>query len=201
MDRTNELPLLKVTDQHSLKTPRILGIDPGTNILGYGILEFRDQKSIVLDVNTLQLKKFDTHQAKLREIFLRVQELIETFQPQSLSIESPFFGKNAQSMHKLGRAQGVAIAAAMVMGLEIYEFSPKKIKKAITGNGNATKEQVAQMLNRLLDFKIDEKYYDATDALAAALCLMNELNSPSKGIKSTGKSWKSFIANNPSRVI
>lgn len=129
-DRTNELPLLKVTDQHSLKTPRILGIDPGTNILGYGILEFRDQKSIVLDVNTLQLKKFDTHQAKLREIFLRVQELIETFQPQSLSIESPFL-QNAQSMHKLGRAQGVAIAAAMVMGLEIYEFSPKKIKKRL----------------------------------------------------------------------
>ncbi|HRG68902.1 MAG TPA: crossover junction endodeoxyribonuclease RuvC [Saprospiraceae bacterium] len=184
-----------------MKTIRIIGIDPGTSILGYGILEMRDQKSIVLEINTLQLAKIETHQAKLREIFLRVQELIETFQPQSLSIESPFFGKNAQSMHKLGRAQGVAIAAAMVMGVEIYEFSPKKIKKAITGNGNATKEQVALMLNRLLDFKIDEKYYDATDALAAALCLMYELNSPAKGMKPAAKSWKSFIANNPNRVL
>src|SRR6185295_11469859 len=113
-----------------IKTRRILGIDPGTNILGFGIIELKDNTPIVL-----HLESFSDHQSKLREIFLRVQEIIETYQPDSLSIESPFFGKNAQSMHKLGRAQGVAIAAAMVMGVEIYEFSPKKIKKSITGNG------------------------------------------------------------------
>ncbi len=182
-----------------IKPRRILGIDPGTNILGYGIIEVKDNSPILLDLNVLHLKSYSDHQSKLREIFLRVQELIETFQPESLSIESPFFGKNAQSMHKLGRAQGVAIAAAMVMGLEIFEFSPKKIKKSITGNGNSTKEQIASMLKTILNFNIDTKYFDATDAVAAALCLHYQTGRTS-GIKN-GNSWKKFITQNPQRVI
>jgi len=178
---------------------RILGIDPGTNILGFGIIELKDNKPVVLDLNVLHLKNFDDHQSKLREIFLRVQEIIETYQPGSLSIESPFFGKNPQSMHKLGRAQGVAIAAAMVMGVDIYEFSPKKIKKSITGNGNATKEQVAIMLRNILNYNIETKYHDATDALAAALCLLYQFNNPARN--KGGSSWKKFILENPQRVI
>ncbi|MBK6545194.1 MAG: crossover junction endodeoxyribonuclease RuvC [Saprospiraceae bacterium] len=182
-----------------IKPERILGIDPGTNILGFGILEIKDNKPIVLDLNVIHLKEFDDHQSKLKEIFLRVQDIIETYQPHSLSIESPFFGKNAQSMHKLGRAQGVAIAAAMVMGVDIFEFSPKKIKKSITGNGNATKEQVALMLGQILKFNIDIKYFDATDALGAALCLYYQSNQ-SGNLKSSGNSWKKFITENPQRV-
>lgn len=182
-----------------IKSKRILGIDPGTNILGFGIIELKDTKPIVLELNVLHLKSFSDHQSKLKEIFLSVQEIIETYQPDSLSIESPFFGKNAQSMHKLGRAQGVAIAAAMVMGVDIFEFSPKKIKKSITGNGNATKEQVASMLKNILDYKIESKYHDATDALAAALCLLYQTRNPS-GNKSASN-WKKFIAQNPQRVV
>lgn len=178
---------------------RILGIDPGTNILGFGIIELKDNKPIVLDMNVLHLKNFDDHQSKLREIFLRVQEIIESYQPESLSIESPFFGKNAQSMHKLGRAQGVAIAAAMVMGVEIFEFSPKTIKKSITGNGNATKEQVASMLKSILCYTIETKYLDATDALAAALCLFYQ-SGKHNGIRS-GNTWKKFVSQNPQRVM
>ncbi len=183
-----------------IKTRRILGIDPGTTILGFGIIELKDNKPTVLELNVLHLKSYADHQSKLREIFLRVQEIIETYQPESMSIESPFFGKNAQSMHKLGRAQGVAIAAAMVMGVEIFEFSPKTIKKSITGNGNATKEQVAMMLKTILNFKIETKYHDATDALAAALCLHYQSSGHTKETKS-GNSWKKFIAQNPERIL
>ena len=182
-----------------IKSRRILGIDPGTNILGFGIIELKDNDPIVLELNVLHLKTWIDHQSKLKEIFLRVQEIIETYQPDSLSIESPFFGKNAQSMHKLGRAQGVAIAAAMVMGVEIHEFSPKQIKKSITGNGNATKEQVALMLKSILHFNIKSKYHDATDALAAAVCLLYQTHKPA-GNKS-GTSWKKFIVQNPQRVV
>jgi crossover junction endodeoxyribonuclease RuvC len=184
---------------NTIKSRRIIGIDPGTNILGYGILEIQDNKPILLDLNVLHLNSFTDHQSKLREIFLRIQELIETFQPDSLSIEAPFFGKNAQSMHKLGRAQGVAIAAAMVMGVEIFEFSPKKIKKSITGNGNSTKEQIASMLKSILNYNIETRYFDATDAVAAALCLYYQAGFTSKN--KTGNNWKKYIAQNPERVI
>lgn len=177
----------------------ILGIDPGTSILGFGIIEIKDKKPVVIDLNVINLKSQDSHQDKLREIFLSVQELIELHHPQYLAIESPFFGKNAQSMHKLGRAQGVAIAAAIVMGLEIHEFSPKKIKKAVTGNGNASKEQVAKMLESVLNFKLDIKYYDATDALAAALCLFYQ-NKENTRNSSRSSGWNSFIKKNPDRL-
>ena len=179
---------------------RILGIDPGTNILGFGIIEIRNHVPVMIDLNVLHLKSLTSQQDKLREIFLSIQELIEKYQPFALSIESPFFGKNAQSMHKLGRAQGVAIAAAMVMGLEIHEFSPKKIKKSVTGNGNASKEQVAGMLQSILHFHMETRYYDASDALAAALCLAYQVKSP-KSSKQQGNSWEKFVQQNPDRLL
>lgn len=178
---------------------KILGVDPGTNILGYAVLEVEGKKLKVIDLGVVHLHGFDTHQEKLKEIFLQLQEIIETYLPQEMSVESPFFGKNVQSMLKLGRAQGVAMAAAMTMGVNITEFSPKKIKKAITGNGNASKEQVANMLKKMLKFSIDSKYLDSTDALAAAVCKHQEMTNPIIGL-SQGKSWKAFISNNPSRV-
>lgn len=181
------------------KPKRILGIDPGTNILGIGVIELADRMPIVLDLSVLHLSSQKDHQNKLKEIFLRVQEIIEIYQPECLSIETPFYSKNAQSMHKLGRAQGVAIAAAMVMGVEIFEFSPKKIKKSITGNGNASKEQVAAMLRYILQYNIETKYYDATDALAAALCLWYQYVQPE--VKRSGQNWKKYIEENPSRLV
>jgi crossover junction endodeoxyribonuclease RuvC len=182
-----------------IKPIRILGIDPGTNILGFGVIELKDNKPLVLDLNVLHLKNSGSQQNKLKEIFLHIQDIIEKYQPQSLSIESPFFGKNAQSMHKLGRAQGVAIAAAMVMGLEIFEFSPKTIKKSITGNGNASKEQVAGMLKTLLNINLEYLTYDATDALAVALCLhyQSKLSMPN----STPNNWKKFLNEHPERML
>lgn len=179
---------------------RILGVDPGTQILGYGILEIKDNQPNVIELSVLHLTSIESQQDKLKEIFLSIQELIEKFQPYALSIEAPFYGKNAQSMHKLGRAQGVAIAAAIVMGLEIYEFSPRKIKKSITGNGNASKEQVAGMLESILNFKINSKYFDASDALAAALCLSFQMKTAGKP-KEVSTGWKRFIQKNPERVI
>ena len=133
-----------------LRKDRILGVDPGTNILGFGIIEIKDGLPIVLDANVLNLKEEIDQQSKLREIFLRIQEIIEAYSTGIMAVEAPFYAKNPQSMLKLGRAQGVAIAAAMVMGLDIQEFSPKKIKKSITGNGNASKEQVNLMIQSTL---------------------------------------------------
>ncbi len=181
------------------KPYKILGIDPGTNVLGYGLLEIHGKEAKVITLGVIHLDKYEDHQTKLKEIFLQLQEIIECYLPKEMSVEAPFFGKNVQSMLKLGRAQGVAMAAAMTMGVNITEFSPKKIKKAITGNGNASKEQVWQMLNRLLKTKIETKYLDATDALAAAYCKFNEINNPLGGISSS-KSWKGFISANPGRV-
>ncbi len=153
----------------------------------------------VQDIGTLKLTHLPDHQTKLKEIFLQLQEIIETYLPSSMAIESPFFGKNVQSMLKLGRAQGVAMAAAMTMGVDITEYSPKKIKQSITGNGNASKEQLAAMLKNMLDFTVSEHYLDATDALGVALCHYHQI---SRGGITVGKSknWKNFIKENPSRV-
>lgn len=178
---------------------KILGVDPGTNILGYSVLEVHGKNLRVLSMGTMQLHTFPDHQTKLKEIFLQLQEIIETYLPRELSIESPFFGKNVQSMLKLGRAQGVCMAAAMTMGLNITEYSPKKIKKAITGNGNASKEQVSHMLSKLLKINLDNQMLDATDALGAAVTKYNEMSNPIAAL-SKGNSWKNFINNNPNRV-
>ena len=181
------------------KNSKIIGVDPGTNILGYAILHFENKKPTVQDIGVIKLSSFGDHQTKLKEIFLQLQEIIESYLPGQMAIEAPFFGKNVQSMLKLGRAQGVSMAAAMTMGIDITEYSPKKIKQSITGNGNASKEQVAAMLNKMLDFKISEHYLDATDALAVALCHHHQI---SNGGIASGKTanWKKFLKDNPHRI-
>lgn len=178
---------------------RIIGIDPGTNVMGFAIIKVEDGELKIEDLGVLKMEKLKDHQSKLREIFLQTQDIIETYKPEAMAIESLFFGKNVQSMIKLGRAQGVAIAAAITMGLEIQEYAPKKIKQSITGNGNASKEQVAAMLNHILKVKINSKHLDATDALATAVCHYNQ----STGNKIGGKrynDWSSFVTDNKKRV-
>ena len=176
---------------------KILGIDPGTNLLGYAILHIEGKNLSIQTIGVLNLQKFDDHQTKLKEIFLQLQEIIETYLPHSMAIEAPFFGKNVQSMLKLGRAQGVSMAAAMTMGLDICEYAPKKIKVAVTGNGNASKEQVSAMLDQILKVKINAKHLDATDALAVALCHHYQSG---RGVATKKyKDWSSYIKNNPSK--
>ena len=148
----------------------ILGIDPGTTIMGFGLIKAVGKKMEFLQLNELHLKKYDDHYLKLKLIFERTVELIDTYHPDEIAIEAPFYGKNVQSMLKLGRAQGVAMAAGLSREVPITEYSPKKIKVAITGNGNASKEQVAKMLQSLLKIKSLPKNLDATDGLAAAVC-------------------------------
>lgn len=178
----------------------IIGIDPGTNVMGYGILGIRKKKPELIALGVVKLNKFDSHYLRLLRIHERVLGLVEQFLPDEMAIEAPFFGKNVQSMLKLGRAQGVAMAAALSRDIPITEYEPRKIKMAITGNGGASKEQVREMLRRILNIepaKLDIEL-DATDALAAALCHHYESSRP---ITVAGpKSWKDFIAKNPDRV-
>ena len=178
----------------------ILGIDPGTIIMGYGLIEVSGKKISLLEMGVLQPGKVKDTYKKLQLIFNTVSGLITKYQPHSFAIEAPFFGKNVQSMLKLGRAQGVAIAAAMRHGLEVTEYSPKKIKQSITGNGNAGKEQVMKMLQQILSFTEDPKHFDATDALAVAVCHHFQQNVPKvePGKKING--WSAFVAQNPGRV-
>lgn len=176
----------------------ILGIDPGTTVMGYGILRIVGNKPELLAMGVLELRKLDDHYAKLKKIFDRVVQLIDTYNPDELAIEAPFFGKNVQSMLKLGRAQGVAMAAALSRSIPIFEYAPLRIKQAITGRGNATKEQVALFLKHYLNLKEEQKFLDATDGLAAAVCHYFQARNPVSG---TGaKSWKEFISKNPDRV-
>jgi crossover junction endodeoxyribonuclease RuvC len=177
----------------------ILGIDPGTTVMGYGLIRVRQKKVELLTMGVLKLSKINNHPDKLKKIFDRTLSLIEEFHPDELAIEAPFYGKNVQSMLKLGRAQGVAIAAALYRTIPITEYSPRKIKQAITGNGNASKEQVAGMLHNLITFEESSDYLDATDALAAAVCHYFQ-----KSPKSNSKSysgWKSFLEQNPGRKL
>ena len=178
---------------------KILGVDPGTNLLGYAILEVDGKSTKLITMGVLRLKSYKEHTTKLKEIFLQLQEIIETYLPTQLSIEAPFYGKNVQSMLKLGRAQGVAMAAGITMGLDIIEYSPKKIKQSVTGNGNASKEQVAGMLESIMKIKITDTTLDATDALAAALCHFNQSQSIFASSK-TYSGWDSFIKDNPNKV-
>lgn len=178
----------------------ILGIDPGTIIMGYGILRIEDNKPLMEAMGILHLNKYEDHYLRLRKIFERVLSLIDQYHPDELAIEAPFYGKNVQSMLKLGRAQGVAMAAALERDIPIFEYAPLKIKLAITGNGNAAKEQVAAMLQRYL--KIPDEamlpQLDATDGLAAAVCHYFQTNTPVSAKKYA--SWKDFIAKNPERA-
>jgi len=176
----------------------ILGIDPGTNILGYGLIHNKDKKIELITMDVIKLNKLPDQYMKLKTIFEQVLGIIEKYKPDELAIESQFFGKNVQSMLKLGRAQGVAIAAALYKSIPIFEYSPRKIKQAITGKGAASKEQVASMLARIVTIDTMPDYLDATDALGVAVCHYFQKN-PATNTKSyTG--WKSFITNNPGRV-
>lgn len=182
----------------------ILGIDPGTNFLGYGVISVIGQKITLLSLGTIDLSKLETHQDKLKRIYDRINYLVVEYKPHECSIEAPFQGKNVQSMLKLGRAQGVAMAAVLNHGLEVYEYAPRKIKQSVTGNGNATKEQVAVMLQQLLKFTELPRYQDATDGLAVAVCHFFQnralTSSPGAKVKKAAKGWADFIKANPERV-
>lgn len=178
----------------------ILGIDPGTQVMGYGVLRVLNNKPSLIAMGVLQLSKYDDHYLKLRRIFERVIGLVDEYLPDELAIEAPFFGKNVQSMLKLGRAQGVAMAAALSRDIPIFEYAPLKIKMSITGNGKAAKEQVAYMCQNYLKIP-DENMLpqlDATDGLAAALCHYFQTNNPTQDKKFN--SWKDFINKNPGKV-
>ncbi|MAW09062.1 MAG: crossover junction endodeoxyribonuclease RuvC [Flavobacteriaceae bacterium] len=176
----------------------ILGIDPGTTIMGYGLIKVLNNKMSFMLLNELNLKKLNNHYLKLNHIFNRTVEIIDNYNPDEIAIEAPFFGKNVQSMLKLGRAQGVAMAAGLSRQIPITEYSPKKIKMSITGNGNSSKEQVAKMLKNLLAFDELPKNLDSTDGLAAAVCHHFNNNQVNKETKFS--SWKSYVQQNPKKT-
>ena len=176
----------------------ILGIDPGTTIMGFGLIEVANKKMKLIMIDELILKKYSGQELKLKRIFEKTLAIIDEFHPDELAIEAPFYGKNVQSMLKLGRAQGVAMAAGLYREIPITEYSPKKIKMAITGNGNASKEQVAGMLQNLLNLKELPPNLDATDGLAAAVCHHFNQGSPQKQKSYSG--WSAFVQQNPDRT-
>jgi len=176
----------------------ILGIDPGTTVMGFGIIRAEGSRMDLVVLGVLKLNKYEDHALRLKVIFEKTLALIEQYKPDELSIEAQFFGKNVQSMLKLGRAQGVAIAAALYRTIPFFEYSPRKIKQSITGKGSASKEQVAAMLQRLLLLPEAPETLDATDALAAAVCHHFQKGRVDTGKKITG--WKSFLSGNPGRV-
>ena len=176
----------------------ILGIDPGTTIMGFGLLKVQNRQMNLIQMHELQLKKLNNHYLKLQQIFSRTIGIIEEYHPDQIAIEAPFYGKNVQSMLKLGRAQGVAMAAGLYREIPITEYSPKKIKMAITGNGNASKEQVAKMLQSLLKIKELPKNLDATDGLAAAVC--HFFNQGRSEIIKSYSGWQAYVNQNPKKV-
>jgi crossover junction endodeoxyribonuclease RuvC len=176
----------------------ILGIDPGTTIMGYGLIHIKGNKMELIQMGVLHLSKLSSHELKLKRIFERTLQLVDEYKPDELAVEAPFFGKNVQSMLKLGRAQGVAMSAALYRDIPIFEYAPKKIKMAITGKGTASKEQVAAMLKSLLNIKEMPKHLDATDGLAAAVCHYFQRNPSGTGKKYTG--WGSFLKDNPDKL-
>jgi crossover junction endodeoxyribonuclease RuvC len=197
-----------------IKEKIIMGIDPGTNVMGYGIIKVTGNKAEMIAMGIIDLRKEGDMYLRLGKIFQRVTGIIDSFLPDEVAIESPFFGKNVQSMLKLGRAQGVAMAAAINHSIPITEYAPLKIKMAITGNGSSSKEQVAYMLQNLLNINKEDmpKFLDATDALGAAYCHFIQISNPihestnstgtklKTGRKSSSKSWEDFVNNNPDRV-
>lgn len=178
----------------------ILGIDPGTNLMGYGILHTRGNQARLQAMGVIQLHKYPSHYLRLGKIFERITQIIDTYHPDEMAVEAPFFGKNVQSMLKLGRAQGVAITAAILRDIPVTEYEPRKIKIAITGNGAAAKEQVAGMLQRILHIPPEEMdiQLDATDAVAAAYCHFIQTGRPQTQAKYT--SWKDFAIKNAEKV-
>ena len=181
-----------------IKEKIIMGIDPGTSIMGYGLILVKGNKMSMIAMGEIILTKYTNHPLKLKKIFERTLELIDQYHPDEIAIEAPFFGKNVQSMLKLGRAQGVAMAAGMYREIPITEYLPKKIKQSVTGSGNASKEQVAAMLKTLLNIKELPKRLDATDGLGAAVCHFFQNKHAVGGKSYTG--WESFVKNNPKKV-
>ncbi len=176
----------------------ILGIDPGTNLMGYSIIRISGAKIQLIKFGVINLSKLENHALKLRSIFKEIDLIIRDYHPDELAIEAPFYGKNVQSMLKLGRAQGVAMAAALNRDIPITEYSPKKVKQSITGKGAASKEQVAAMLRHIVVFNQEPKSLDATDALAVAVCHHFQGGKQNDGKKYSG--WGSFVKNNPDRL-
>lgn len=188
------------TQRHTPAEKIILGIDPGTNVMGYGLIRVLGGKASMMAMGVIDMRKEPDPYLKLGRIFERVTGIIDEFLPDEMAIEAPFFGKNVQSMLKLGRAQGVAIAAAIHHDIPIHEYAPMKIKMAITGQGQASKEQVAGMLTRMLKISADDKvpFMDATDALAAAYCHYLQAGRPEQ--KAGYRSWKDFVGKNKQRI-
>jgi crossover junction endodeoxyribonuclease RuvC len=182
-----------------IKPKTILGIDPGTNILGYGVICIDSKGPHYVDMGVFDLRKITDPFEKLANIFAGVSELLEIHKPDELAVESPFYGKNAQVILKLGRAQGAALTAAVMKGIPVAEYAPRKAKIAICGNGAASKEQVAMMIQKTLKVELNPKHLDATDALAIALCHHYQMSNPLAG--TGGKpDWKKFLENNPDRI-
>ncbi len=178
----------------------ILGIDPGSLIMGFGVIKVSGSEVSLIIMNVLKLSSKTNAYERLQMIHTKVCELVKLYSPNALAIEAPFFGKNVQSMLKLGRAQGVAIAAAMQAGVAVTEYSPRKIKQSITGNGNADKLQVLKMLQRILSFEEAPQYFDATDALAVAVCHHFQGNALTSNSSKKVNGWKDFMVQNPARV-
>lgn len=177
----------------------VMGIDPGTNILGYGVILIDSRKVQYVDMGVIDLRKEKDHFLKLNRIFKEVGQLIERYSPDDLAIEAPFYGKNPQVMLKLGRAQGVAISAALTRQIPVFEYAPRKVKMAITGRGDASKEQVKMLVEKTLKTTLDIRFLDASDALAIALCHFYQLTSPLTDT-SASTNWKAFVEAHPQRV-
>lgn len=182
------------------KAKIILGVDPGTVVMGYALIKVQGDRMEMLAMDVLKMSSKEDTYERLKKIYSIIAKVIVQYKPDDLAVEAPFFGKNVQSMLKLGRAQGVAIAAAMQHGLNVTEYSPKKVKQSITGNGNANKEQLMKMLERLLAFTNQSKYFDATDALGVAVCHHFQGNVPLKKAGKKLSGWEDFLSKNPSRV-
>lgn len=199
--KTQNLELETITYLCPMAKPRIImGIDPGTNITGYGIILCEGKKMKLISCGVIKLGKSEiSHPEKLKRIFSRVSSLVKEFSPTEMALEAPFHGKNVQSMLKLGRAQGVAMAAGLAQDVEVFEYAPRKVKKAVTGNGAASKEQVASMLQKLLVFEEWPTYLDATDGLAVAVCHFFQNNPSSQG--KSYRDWGSFLKDNPGKTV
>ncbi|MFH0895063.1 MAG: crossover junction endodeoxyribonuclease RuvC [Bacteroidota bacterium] len=176
----------------------IMGIDPGTNVLGYGAIRVVGQKISLVGMGVVRMEKLTNQQLKLKTIFSRVLELIDEYKPDELAIEAPFFGKNVQSMLKLGRAQGVAMAAALYRNIPVIEYSPRKIKQSITGNGSCSKEQVAYMIKNMLHLEESPKFLDATDAIGVAIC--HHFQAKGLGTQEKHTGWDAYLKNNPDKL-
>lgn len=194
-------------EKKAVKEKIILGLDPGTTVMGYGVILVSGSKLTLLQFGVIHLSKYETHELKLKKIFDRVLSLVDEFTPDEVALEAPFFGKNVQSMLKLGRAQGVAMSAALYREVPITEYAPKKVKQSVTGNGNASKEQVAKMLMQLFSIKEMPKLLDASDALGVAVChffqTKNNISSKTgttSRVKGPSNSWESFVKDNPARL-